>query len=199
VTLERKPIRTKSKIIEECWPKPRPRLTSLPGPKRPSGLWVGGRPTPGKVKHDLVVLCSPSYQPEQGEFPERVTSILCPLVDGDLNRDDKWKVVAVAHMVHEALANAQSALITCNQGRNRSALIAATVMIIRGATPSDAIRHVRKKRKTPGVLSNAAFNRFLRQELKGIIEYAHKHGGRPPPELGKGLPKLRLRSLKAAA
>jgi protein-tyrosine phosphatase len=121
-----------------------------------------------------------------------------PLRDAALSNDDEWKVVAVAHAVDEALRDSQNVPITCRQGINRSPLVAATFLVIRGFTPGEAIRQLRKKRKLPGVLTNPAFNGFLRKELKDILEYLYSHGGRPPPHLGKGLRRLKLRYLLEA-
>lgn len=54
-------------------------------------------------------------------------------------------------------------LVHCQAGLNRSALVTALALIREGRTPDAAIRLLREKR-SPAVLCNAAFERWLRTE-----------------------------------
>jgi protein-tyrosine phosphatase len=62
-----------------------------------------------------------------------------------------------------ACMNDGPTLVHCQAGLNRSSLVAAATLIRRGSTPEDAIALLRERR-SPAVLCNEAFERWLLEE-----------------------------------
>lgn len=71
------------------------------------------------------------------------------------------QVEELASGVADRLANGQVCLIHCQAGLNRSGLIAARTLMLRGHTADEAIALLREKR-SPIVLCNDAFEEYLR-------------------------------------
>lgn len=133
-----------------------------------TNLWVGSAPTTRAhraaiIKHfDVLVLCAEEYQPSARAFPG-VEVVRCGIDDADLTRREKNRVFWGAIEVLGARQNGQRVLVTCWQGRNRSALVAAAALIFGGRSAQGAIAQVRRGRKVSHVLSNPSFVNFLRR------------------------------------
>lgn len=131
-------------------------------------IWVGSAPEPGYYagRFDVLVLTSLEYQPPGYGFPGVIVRRF-PFNDTGRPSDEDfgqaWRAAtAVAHDV----AQGRRVLVTCNMGRNRSALVAAlAIHMLTGMSGARAGRLVRERRTDQlGVkaLSNDAFRGMLR-------------------------------------
>lgn len=139
-------------------------------------LYVGSRPEAGPLLHDLgfhvIVLCALPEEYGGGRYGERyhgVEVVACPLDDSErpISRAELSLAEETAARVATAVYRGRRALVTCMQGRNRSALVAALVLrrLTRcsGRRASEMVRTAREATLGPGtVLCNASFNRYLR-------------------------------------
>lgn len=127
-----------------------------------NNLSIGGYPTPlaGRNAFDAVVLCSPRHQPPDEDFPD-CTLIRCPFEDEEdgLTPEVLARIDAVAEEVAAMLGQGKKVAVTCAMGRNRSALVAARVLMKRGWTAKRAFDQIRTLR--PTALRNEAFVRHL--------------------------------------
>jgi len=142
-------------------------------------LWVGSHPPVRGhrcfVHHaevpvpDLVacgfttlVLCSSGYQPTDDHFPD-MTVVHAPFDDDQSGLDEyqlRMAMGAVEQTV-EAHDAGSCVLVTCTEGRNRSALVAAFALsLIAGISAQEAGEIVREKRGL-GTLTNLAFREIL--------------------------------------
>lgn len=126
-------------------------------------LWVGAKPPldrsyPGI---DMIVLCAAEYQPRA--FPYFQSQILhCPLPDDALSHAERTRALTAANAVAKYLRDGKRVLVTCQQGRNRSAFVAALALgILTRATPDQIIQRIREKR-LPTCLTNPHFCEYLR-------------------------------------
>lgn len=74
---------------------------------------------------------------------------------------DRDEVIRLAQWVNACRANGPT-LVHCQAGLNRSGLISAVALILEGRTPELAIDMLRKSR-SPAVLCNPTFERFVRE------------------------------------
>lgn len=125
-------------------------------------LWIGARPPldrsyPGV---DLIVLCAAEYQPRS--FPHYDKALLnCPIPDDALSKAEQSRVLIAAQAVARELKDGGRVLVTCQQGKNRSALVACLALAqITKATPEQLVDLVRKKRH-PNALYNPHFREYL--------------------------------------
>ena len=129
-------------------------------------LWVGSAPTTRDDRRavcdqfDVIVFCAEEFQPDAKLFPG-VIVWRCGIDDADITRREENLVFTTADNAENAYSEGLRVLVTCWQGRNRSAVVAAASMILRGYTPRQAIATVRARRKVSYVLSNPSFVRFL--------------------------------------
>lgn len=88
----------------------------------------------------------------------RLVFLHWPFEDGEL--PDMNSANLVVHLAAHAVRSGQVVLIHCQEGRNRSGLVAAlTVREVLGVSGADAVARVRAAR--PGMLSNRAFADYL--------------------------------------
>jgi protein-tyrosine phosphatase len=132
-----------------------------------SKLWVGGfTMLDGSCKEfGLVVLAAYELQDAPAVT---VPKLYVPIDDAVLSLDEKARTFEAAKVVAEYRARGQRVLVTCLQGRNRSALIAAQALMLAGLTADEAIARCRNNRKPMvggKVLSNPNFVKHL-QELQ---------------------------------
>lgn len=124
-------------------------------------LCVGAAPPPGAPlrRHGFhtLVLCARDYQPPDEAFPG-VEVLRVALRDDGSQMTDAEAVNAVntARLVLRRLGQRKRVLVTCQQGRNRSGLVAALALVLAGSTPYSAIRSIREGRG-PTALSNPDF------------------------------------------
>lgn len=130
-------------------------------------LWMGSRPmlpAAGAMKRygfDVLVLCAEEVQPPSHHFPG-VRVIRAPLDDAEVTTDLKRTAVAAAHEVAAALLLGERVLVTCNQGRNRSGLVAALALVLVSELDgAHAAAQVQASR--PRALVNPHFVRWLRE------------------------------------
>lgn len=134
-------------------------------------LWIGGYPPEGgyleSIGVDVLVLCAAELQ-DAHRFPG-VNVVQVPLHDSVLERDapDMRAVYRAARAAARAWHEGKRVLITCAQGRNRSALVASYVLsqIIR-RDPARCGKYIRSVRKTPHgrALDNWRFREILKQD-----------------------------------
>lgn len=125
-------------------------------------LWIGAKPPldrsyPGI---DMIVLCAAEYQPRK--FPHYDKSLIhCPIPDDALDTMEQGRALTAAKHVASALKSGKRVLSTCQQGRNRSALVAALALgMISRATPDQVIQLIREKRMAT-CLTNPHFCEYL--------------------------------------
>lgn len=139
------------------------------------GLWVSGMPEPGWDLDGggvrLVVSLSEHLPPQAARRFEwgtrggaagdgRIVFVHWPFEDGPL---PEWDACTFAtQAVVAAVRQGWTTLVHCQEGRNRSGLIAAlAVRELTGCSGADAVATVRAAR--PGMLSNRAFAQALEQ------------------------------------
>lgn len=125
-------------------------------------LWIGARPPLDRTYPgvDMIVLCAAEYQPRtMPHFTE--TLIHCPIPDDALSSTEKSRAIAAARHVAKALKEGKRALVTCQQGKNRSAFVAALALSqITKLTAEQLVELVRAKRH-PDALYNPHFREYL--------------------------------------
>lgn len=129
------------------------------------GLYVGSVPqTCGAF--DAVVLAAEEFQ----DLPLRCTVIRAPLDDAVPSREEVRIALWAARQVQKLRKKGARVLVTCAQGRNRSALIAALVLMMDGLSVDQAIQLIRERRtRTPyggKPLTNMAFIKVLKDYEK---------------------------------
>ncbi len=131
-------------------------------------LWIGGRPPFDRdiPDVDMLVLCAREHQPQPIAFHGLVYR--CPLVDDHLDLSSISRALLAAHTVARVLLQKKTVLVTCSQGRNRSALVAGMALgYVTKMTADQIVELVRARRKISGVLSNEAFVGYLRKYVDG--------------------------------
>lgn len=133
------------------------------------GSFPWSRETP-RLKDEgfgLVALCAEELQPSHRDYPG-LAVVHCPLADdGTLPKDKLALALRCAGIIVRWMAENPKGrvLITCAQGRNRSAFLAALVVAHeQRLSPFDAGAMVRRKRQADlalPVLSNPAFRAAL--------------------------------------
>ncbi len=123
-------------------------------------LWVGGYPG-SAAKHlghfGVVALCACELQSLQAP----VWVVKAPLDDGPPpDRQEIERALGAAGLLANMTLRGERALSTCAQGVNRSALVAAMVLMMRGQSAPGAIAAIRSGRRPPNgmmPLSNQHF------------------------------------------
>ncbi len=99
-------------------------------------------------------------QPDSRHFPS-VRVVRPAFDDAELTEDLKRTAVAAAHEVAAALIAGDRVLVTSNQGRNRSGLVAAlALLLVTSMDGPTVVNHIRASR--PGALMNPHFVEWLR-------------------------------------
>lgn len=135
------------------------------------GIFVGSRPPTGdrlrQCAMDRVVLCAAEFQPPEDDF-YGVFVMRCPFHDDYHKRLDPRmlsKIVSTAWGVAMASLR-ENVLVTCLQGRNRSALVAVLAMQARGVDPAVSVQILRTERPI-GCLENPVFEEIA---LSGLMK-----------------------------
>lgn len=129
-------------------------------------LWVGAAPPFDRDLPDLdmLVLCAQEVQPTRVAFHGLV--IRAPIPDSTLTNAELTRSLLASKAVADGLVRGQRVLVTCAQGRNRSALIACLALArLTRMSAEDLIQHIRARRH-PEALSNPYFRHIL-QTLVG--------------------------------
>lgn len=114
---------------------------------------------------DAVVLCAEEHQP-RWTVPRGKALFKLPLDDDDYQQvplDVGRIIIQTAHAAGTHHVAGRTVVSTCHQGRNRSGLVTALIMMLHYRMPSaEAIRMVQQRRKHPdGALANPMFVQFL--------------------------------------
>lgn len=128
-----------------------------------SRLWVGGKPDPAidLPKVDTLVLCAQEIQPTTLAFHGRV--LRCPLPDAKLTVPELHRAVGTSNVVARELASGKVVLVTCAQGRNRSALVAALALGQVTRLSADELVDLMRKKRSRYCLSNPHFRAILQR------------------------------------
>jgi len=149
-------------------------------------LWVGAKPSQwiDLPKVDMLVLCAAEYQPSLMAFHGDV--IRCPLRDAELDSTELRRAIMAGQAVGKALARKRRVLVTCQLGRNRSALVAGLALGQISRMSGDQIVELIRARRVTGtgpVLSNASFVEILRHTIgAGRAPRFKTRRGRPRAE-----------------
>lgn len=129
-------------------------------------LYLGGAPR-SCGPFDVVVLAAYELQ----NIPLRCVVIQAPLDDAVPSKEEIKTALSAARKVQQFRRQGARVLVTCAQGINRSALIAALALMMEGLSARKAIAQIRRNRKAHmKPLSNKAFVQVLRQ-----YERARRH------------------------
>lgn len=108
---------------------------------------------------DFVLNCARELAPEDGaeKDPDGIWHIR--LDDNDCPEAQRDEILTGVRRLAEALNQGDRCLVTCAQGRNRSALVIAETLIRFGYSSIDIVEAIRGKRKR--ALTNQAFVAWL--------------------------------------
>ncbi|AVV40500.1 dual specificity protein phosphatase family protein [Streptomyces sp. ID05-04B] len=149
----------------------------VPEPDRPwseivPGLWMGGHGFRGRSgerelavvrdEFDLVQTLTRA-RPGHGPGPG-VEHHVWPIPDGPLDGTQLAGVIRLAQAAGDALDAGRTVLVRCYSGYNRSGLVVAHALVLRGRSADDAIRLIRSRR-SPWALHNELFVEYLRVGL----------------------------------
>lgn len=121
------------------------------------GLWQGGCMNGVKLpdEFDFVLSLYPWEKYTLGDKTARMEVKMYDSLDQTFETVDDC-----AKLVNERLDRDQQVLVHCQAGLNRSGLLAARILVMRGRTPAKAIALLREQR-SPLVLCNEAFENWL--------------------------------------
>lgn len=123
------------------------------------GLWQGGDAECPIGKFDHVVsLCPWGEHTTPG--PEGQTTWF--IADGPVPEPES-RIWGVAQDISDRLDRGESVLVRCQMGINRSGLIVAATLLLRGWTIEEALAEIRARRD-PMALSNPHFADWLRRQ-----------------------------------
>lgn len=136
------------------------------------GLWVGGTADadtigspvgpahyePSAFPFDLVITLFADAQPA----PWQVEEMRYGFPDADLTNDVVQRSMTYAAYANHRWSNGARVLVRCQQGLNRSGLVAALILIERGHTGTQAVELLRAARG-PLMLCNEAFAAWVMQ------------------------------------
>lgn len=129
-----------------------------------NNLWVGRRPY-DSLRHsfDVVVFCAIEHQ----DIDTDIEALYLPFKDaeGAITQPILETLVTMAWHISKLRKEGKRVLVTCAEGVNRSALLAAlSLMLLDDLSAKQAIKALREKRKPPcGMtpLCNKSFEAFL--------------------------------------
>jgi Dual specificity phosphatase, catalytic domain len=139
------------------------------------GLWQGSAPPQGRTLmlagFDVLVLAAMEIQPPPQAYPD-IDIARIALDDEKLTYAQLCEALVLSSRIARAISGGAKVLVTCAQGRNRSGLISALVLMrLRGCNGLEAIRMIRIKRMSPfgKAMTNNSYNDALTQIPKGGI------------------------------
>lgn len=91
--------------------------------------------------------------------------VYCPIDDDDEQLPPAGKLRAIAQMAASLIRDGHVVLSHCGMGYNRSALVAALILIELGMSGRDAVARLRARR--PGALFNPLFESWLLDRAPG--------------------------------
>jgi protein-tyrosine phosphatase len=93
---------------------------------------------------------------------ERCLYVYCPIDDDDERLPPMSRLRAVAHMAASLIRDGHVVLSHCGMGYNRSAFVAALILMELGMTGREALARLRERR--PGALYNPLFESWLLEQ-----------------------------------
>lgn len=131
-------------------------------------LLVGSMPPTGHTVRragiDVLVLCAAEYQPTSESFPG-VFVVHVPFDDGPLDSATFNQAKLAAKRVADVVLKGGTVLVTCIEGRNRSAFVAGLALRFLSRIPGHMIVEIiRNARHLPNggtALTNESFSRVL--------------------------------------
>lgn len=123
-------------------------------------LFVGAAPRgPGRILGvDAVVLMAQEISVDQTWAP---VVRHYPIDDAWLDPDEIRRVLHAARKISALRRDGRTVISLCAAGVNRSALAAATSLVLDGASARDAIRAIRARRRPRSGLTPLCNNRFV--------------------------------------
>lgn len=118
----------------------------------------------GERRFDLIVTLYADAQPA----PWGVEEIRFGFPDAHLTDSAIKRVMRIALTAHQRWQAGDRVLVRCQAGVNRSGLVTALVLMHDGMNADEAIALIRQQR-SPRVLSNSDFERFLRTRAADLI------------------------------
>ena len=119
----------------------------------------------GERPFGLIVTLYADAQPA----PWGVEEIRFGFPDGNLTESAIERVLRIALTAHDRWIAGERVLIRCQAGVNRSGLVTALVLMLQGMSAEEAIALLRERR-SPMVLNNSHFERFLRQGVANYLD-----------------------------
>lgn len=144
--------------------------TSLDASNIVKRLWIGGQPPLDRdlPDFDVLVLCAREIQPGRPALGFRKQLIRVPLPDSALDDNELHTALVGSKHVAKAFATGHRVLVTCAQGRNRSALVAGLALGITSRLTADQIVELIRKRRSETALSNPHFVGYLEHYVGAI-------------------------------
>lgn len=126
-------------------------------------LWMGGCPRGDAPQFDTII---DLYDREPYHVHPNQVRVSCRMLDSHELPEPALLNQLVLTM--PMAVDRGPTLVHCQAGWNRSGLLTALYLIANGATPKDAIELLRKRR-SPAVLCNKAFEALLLKQRPGHI------------------------------
>lgn len=140
-------------------------------------LWIGSAPPFDRdlPKIDTLVLCAQEIQPAFTAF--HGTLLRCPIDDAELTSNELAMVMMASKRVASDLLQNRTVLVTCAQGRNRSALVAALALGQITRRSSAQIIELIRARRRRDCLTNPAFVTIIERFVKEDRNEVHSARG----------------------
>lgn len=126
-------------------------------------LWVGAKPPADRTYPgiDAIVLCAAEYQPPKLPFFDKLL-YRCPLPDDALSNAELSRALMASQFVAKQLRDGKRVLVTCQQGINRSAFVAALALgYVTTRATADELVTLMRERRNPKCLYNRHFREYL--------------------------------------
>lgn len=132
-----------------------------------AGLWQGGCQN-GLILPEFIENVVSLYPWEMYTVNHELKSVLTVRMYDSLDQSYD-QLDAIASWIYDAVYHrGETVLVHCQAGLNRSSLVAAKVLMLRGMTADEAITTLRTQR-SPAALCNPAFEQYLRDEQAGLL------------------------------
>jgi protein-tyrosine phosphatase len=135
-------------------------------------LSVGSKPMIFDVKshgYDVVVLCAEEVQ----DVKTNALTVHIPLFDTEMANEQTVRAADLLFTVNQLVEmrkQGKHILVTCFMGKNRSAFVAALILVKSGWTANGAIQRIRERRKlriAGKALQNRRFEKIVKDYGRG--------------------------------
>ena len=140
-------------------------------------LWIGSKPPVDRALSniDLVVLCAAEFQPDR--LAGHGALLRCPIPDDVLDPPELQLVLQTSALVAKAIVDRKRVLVTCQQGRNRSALtIAFALHQLTTMSGEQIVAHIKTHR------ANALTNPWFVKKIVELVGDGRPKARRRPPK-----------------